>query len=94
MDGGGWGGGKVLGIEAEELSLTIIKFQTISRHPSSDVGDACLEIGQSMIVGVRGGWSIISKIQLGIICIQMIPSAMRTENVTNRQGINCEQDGA
>ena len=62
--------GTVSRVDKEEFSFTVIDFEAVQRHASSNIGNACLQVGFGSEDVGRSGCGITSQIQLGVISIQ------------------------
>ncbi len=60
----------------EKFSFSVIQLGAIKWHPVADIGDACPEFLQSLLLGFGTGGIVTGEIQLGIICVEIIPSVM------------------
>ncbi len=52
------------------------------------------QVSAELVGGIWGTRVITRKVQLGIICIEMILSVMGVDDITDGPGVYCEKDGA
>ena len=79
-------------MEKEEFCFVIIMLEAIKWHPAVNIGYTCLESLQSLLLGFGAGGVDEGEVQLGIICVEMIPSVVGTDDI-NGQGVYREEDG-
>ena len=58
------------------------------------VRDTGLEFHQGLLLGCGTGGVLTGKVHLGVICIEVIPSVVGTDDIAEGEGVDSEKDRA
>ena len=85
--------GVVFGVKAKEFYLALIKFQSIQRHPSPYICDACLQSGNSLSAVKVIFRAVTCQVELCVISIEVKVGGVGPDNVANGSGVDAKKYG-